>query len=80
MLQAKKMMEGWDSDAKEIAQKGSLNLTFDCIYLLEICGWWRVGTKHKTRPFALLERRRGLESEEQIKHTVALFDVAKQYD
>lgn len=33
MLQAKKMMEGLGADAKEIAQKGSLNLTFDCIYL-----------------------------------------------
>lgn len=52
---SQKMMEGWGADAKEIAQKGSLNLTFDCIYLIfEGHGGLGVGTKHKTRPFALL--------------------------
>ena len=56
---SQKMMEGWGADAKEIAHKGSLNITFACIYL-KFEGHGGLGQSTKPGllpfcPFALLE-------------------------
>lgn len=79
MLQAKKMMEGWGADAKEIAQKGSLNLTFDCIYL-KFVGDGGLGQSKQNPAFCPFGKVKGMRKRGAEKRHSGFVWRSKQYD